>query len=84
MKPMSNYVFRRLVLLADIDPKTFCSHDHLVSAVQRQVIRKKYGSTPNTTASERREVENKRQYWKRKLDMEQSIVIRNITPKKAL
>ena len=81
---MSNYKFCRLVCLVNIDPTNFDGRNYLVSAVQHQGTRKKYGSTPNTTASERREVENKRKYWKRKLDMEQSIVIRNITPKKAL
>ena len=41
MKPMSNYEFWHLVFLANIDPTDFGSHDHLVSAVQRQGIIKK-------------------------------------------
>ena len=84
MKPMSHYEFCRLFLLANIDPTNVFGQNHLVSAVQGQGIRKIDGSTPTTTVSERREIENKWKEWKRNLDMEKSIVTRNITPKKDL
>ena len=43
VKPMRDYEFRHLVCLAKIDPKTFSICNNLVSAVQRQVIRKDMG-----------------------------------------
>ena len=77
MKPMIHYEFRSLVCLANIDPTNFGGRDHLVSAVQRRGIRKNDGSKPNTTVSARREIEKKRQDWKRKLDKEKSAVTSN-------
>ena len=66
---MSHYEFWRLVCLAKIDPTNFGGRDHLVSAVQRQGIRKNHGSTtPSTAVSARRGIEKKRQYRKRKMD----------------
>ena len=61
MKPMSHYDFRCLVFLANIDPKTFGGHNHLVSAVQRRAIRGKDGSIPTTTVSAQKAKENRRQ-----------------------
>ena len=78
VNPMSHYEFWHLVFLAKINPTIFCGRDYLVSAVQRQGIRKKYGYTPTTTVSARREIEHKRQDRKRKLDMEMSSVMRKL------
>ena len=82
MKTMSHYEFWRLFCLENIDPNCFCGRDHLVSAVQRQGIRKKYGSTTTTTVSAHRDLEKKRQHPKRKLDMEMFAVTRKNAPKK--
>ena len=66
---MSHYEFWCLFFLAKIDPTNFGGRDHLVSAVQRQGIRKNHGSTtPSTAVSARRGIEKKRQYRKRKMD----------------
>ena len=54
VKPMSHYEFRRLVCLTKVDTTHFGGRAHLVSAVQRRGIRKKYGYTPTTTVSARR------------------------------
>ena len=40
VKPMSHYEFQRMTCLSKFDPKRFDSCDHLVSADQRQGIRK--------------------------------------------
>ena len=53
VKPMSHYEFRRLVCLTKVDIANCGGRDHLVSAVQRRVIIKKYGYTHTTTVSER-------------------------------
>ena len=75
---MIHYRFRRLVFLANIDPTNVGGRDHLTSKVQRRDIRKKDGSTTTITVSERLTKENKWQYRKRKLDMDQCIT--NRTP----
>ena len=75
---MSRHEFWCLVCLANIDPAKFGGRNHLVSALQIRGMRKKYGSTPTTTVSSRREIEKKRKDRKRKLDKEKSIVTRNI------
>ena len=84
MNRMRYYDFWHLFFLANIDPKKFCGRDHLVLAVQRKGTRKKDGSTPTTTVSARAEIEKKHQYQKRNLEMEISIVTRNIAPEKIL
>ena len=68
VKPMSHYEFRRLVCLAKVDTTHFGGRDHLVSAVQRQGI-KKCGSTETTTVSEIPGKENKWQDRTRNLDI---------------
>ena len=65
---MSHYEFQSLVFLANIDPGNFGGHNHLVSSVQYQGIRKNDGYEPTTTASARREIEKKRKYRKRNLE----------------
>ena len=51
VNPMSSYDFQCLVCLENIDPECFGGRNNLVSAVQRQGI-KKCGSTATTTVSE--------------------------------
>ena len=80
---MRHYGFWRLVSLENIDPTKFCGCNHLVSAVQSRGIRNIYGLTPTTAVSEQKVKEKKRKYWKRNLDMEQSISTRNSAPNKA-
>ena len=84
MNPMSHYEFRRLVCLTKVDTTNCGGRYHLVSAVQRLGIRKKDGSTPTTNVSAWIEIGKKWQDRKRNLDMEKSIVTRNIASKKAL
>ena len=81
---MSNYELRCLDCLASIDPTNFGRCNHLVSEVQCRGIRKHYRSTPTTNFSERKEIEKKLKYRKRKLYIEKSIVARNVISKKAL
>ena len=69
---MSSYEFRRLVLLANIDPTNFGGRNPLVSAVQRRGIRKKNGSTPTIIVSSQKAIENKIKYWKRKMYIDES------------
>ena len=71
---MSHNEFQRLVCLAEIDPTKFGGREHLVSVVQRQGIRKNDGSKLTTTVSAQIEIEKKRQYQKRKLDMDMSAI----------
>ena len=81
---MSHYKLRHLYCLGNIDPTHFGRCNHLVSEVQCRGIWRNYGYTSTTDVSKRREIENKRKYWKRKIDVEKSIVTRNTAPKKAL
>ena len=70
--------------MAKIDPTNFGRRDHMVSEVQHKGIRKEYGSTPTTTVSARREIENKWKDGKRKLYTEKSYTTRKIETNKAL
>ena len=51
MNTMSHYEFSCMVCLVKIDLTNFSGRNHLVSAVQHQVIIKKDRSTPTTTFS---------------------------------
>ena len=46
--------------------------------------KKVWAPTPTTTVSAQRDIEKKRKDWKRKIYTDNSIVTRNISPKKAL
>ena len=67
-----------------IDPTGFGGHDHLVSVVQCQGIRNKYGYTITTTVSSWKVIEKKRKYQKSKLDRDQYILTRKDASNKAL
>ena len=84
MKPMSHNYFMSLVCLANIDPTNFGGCNHLVLEVQRKDIIKNDMSTPTTNVSAWKEIDNRRQYWKKNLDIEMSAVTRNVSSKKAL
>ena len=71
-------------LLGKYWPTIFGGCNHLVYTVQRQGIRKKYGSTPTTTFSARQEIEKKLRDHKRDMNLDQSILTRNIASKKIL
>ena len=67
---MSHYEFLCLSCLANVDLTNFGGLNDMVSMVQCRGITKNDGSTPTTTVSEFKDKEKKRQYCKRKLDME--------------